>query len=619
MSNYKNTFFISLCYLLVLFSSCSKKEEDYSLIPVKIGDKWGYIDQSGKIVINPQFSTASFFNEDMAVVSINDKYGYINKKGEYEITPTYKSAAIFSEDIAWVVKEGGAPTAINKKGEELYTLKEAEYVYTFNEGVVCFSISDPNKENGSLYGFADNKGNIIIPPTYQNAGFFSEGFAAVGNNEGKYGYINKKGIVVINYQFDIADGFENGKAVVSIDGAYGVIDTEGKFIINPQFDMMRADGDLYFVEVGDKYGWCDKKGKFVINPQFDQAGLFSKNELAPIKMADKCGYIDKKGKIVINPQFNYADVFWKDIAPVAIGSNYNDMKWGFIDKEGKYIVNPQFAKIGGRHYYWVSSDYFNIEAIITGLKNKLANNAVDGINFQTKLSDIISKYSMSESDFKSYNMSHNLKTFSLSKDAEMNLEMEGNVHNQVSDGWWGYQYILKKGATPEAFNCLIRLKEKGIGKEQAVYSELKKVFNLNDKGQCKSGNLYLYFDSIDSGISLKITSTPIEKEGNALTTEKDPVNDGTYEYEGTINNKYKITMTLRFSGNAVTGTYKYASSQSDISLSGERSGEEDMTLTENVNGKSTGTFTGKLINGEYSGTWINSDGTKTMPFQAIKK
>jgi len=31
------------------------------LFPVKIGEKWGYIDREGKIVINPQFDLASVY------------------------------------------------------------------------------------------------------------------------------------------------------------------------------------------------------------------------------------------------------------------------------------------------------------------------------------------------------------------------------------------------------------------------------------------------------------------------------------------------------------------------------------------------------------------------------
>ena len=61
---------------------------------MKIGDKWGYIDKSGKIVIEPQFDDASSFSEGLAAVCLGDycplrgKWGYIDKSGEYVWEPT---------------------------------------------------------------------------------------------------------------------------------------------------------------------------------------------------------------------------------------------------------------------------------------------------------------------------------------------------------------------------------------------------------------------------------------------------------------------------------------------------------------------------------------------------
>ena len=59
------------------------------------------------------------------------------------------------------------------------------------------------------------------------------------NRNDKWGYIDRKGIVVINPQFECADPFSEGLAAVTIkDGnvyKYGYIDITGKFVIAPQF------------------------------------------------------------------------------------------------------------------------------------------------------------------------------------------------------------------------------------------------------------------------------------------------------------------------------------------------------------------------------------------------
>jgi hypothetical protein len=52
------------------------------------GGKWGYIDKTGKYIINPQFDEAMGFNEGLASVRIGDKWGYIDKNGKFVWNPT---------------------------------------------------------------------------------------------------------------------------------------------------------------------------------------------------------------------------------------------------------------------------------------------------------------------------------------------------------------------------------------------------------------------------------------------------------------------------------------------------------------------------------------------------
>ena len=54
---------------------------DNKLASIKSGDKYGYIDNEGKIMINPQFDEASQFIDDVAIVKSSDKYGLIDKEG----------------------------------------------------------------------------------------------------------------------------------------------------------------------------------------------------------------------------------------------------------------------------------------------------------------------------------------------------------------------------------------------------------------------------------------------------------------------------------------------------------------------------------------------------------
>lgn len=115
------------------------------------------------------------------------------------------------------------------------------------------------------WGFIDKNGKIIIAPQFDNADSFSEGLAEVEQN-GKSGYIDKGGNIVIPIQFDNACPFFEGLASVSINGKWGSIDKTGKIVITPQFDDWYSFNEgLAFVEQSDNlYGtffFIDQQGR----------------------------------------------------------------------------------------------------------------------------------------------------------------------------------------------------------------------------------------------------------------------------------------------------------------------------------------------------------------------
>ncbi|MDE5870751.1 MAG: WG repeat-containing protein, partial [Muribaculaceae bacterium] len=100
---------LAYIFMMPLIIGCSTEgssDFDSSLIPVQVGERWGYINLKGEYVINPQFDMVAPFIGGYAWVMKGDKYGYINKKGEYAINPQYESVTSFSEGVAWVTRKG---------------------------------------------------------------------------------------------------------------------------------------------------------------------------------------------------------------------------------------------------------------------------------------------------------------------------------------------------------------------------------------------------------------------------------------------------------------------------------------------------------------------------------
>lgn len=97
-----------------------------SLKLVKIGDKYGYVDQAGKLVIQVQFDIARDFSEGWAAVNIGGreslfgggsggKWGYIDKSGSWVIKPMFNMAYSFRNGRA-KVEIGGQERIIDKTG-----------------------------------------------------------------------------------------------------------------------------------------------------------------------------------------------------------------------------------------------------------------------------------------------------------------------------------------------------------------------------------------------------------------------------------------------------------------------------------------------------------------------
>ena len=68
---------------LLLAPVPSPGEEDSRLYPVVVAGKWGYIDNTGKVAIEPRFGAAFHFSEGLAPVQVGSgsqgKRGYIDR------------------------------------------------------------------------------------------------------------------------------------------------------------------------------------------------------------------------------------------------------------------------------------------------------------------------------------------------------------------------------------------------------------------------------------------------------------------------------------------------------------------------------------------------------------
>lgn len=214
-----------------------------------------------------------------------------------------------------------------------------------------------------FYWTRDKPAQVTIPPiNYAPDSVTSRPFFAV-SVDGKKGFINRSGTMVIEPAFEGAYSSSEGLAAVKLANRWGFIDGKGELVIAPRFATAGSFHDglsKVRIEFDSKVGFIDKTGKMAIEPEFDCAGDFRygvarvgyatllgrlKSSVADVNIECDYFYIDKGGQRV--------DVHGRNIgtSSSARGSTtvrkpfWKDGKMGFVDSGGNVVIKPRFQHV----------------------------------------------------------------------------------------------------------------------------------------------------------------------------------------------------------------------------------------------------------------------------------
>lgn len=148
--------------------------------------------------------------------------------------------------------------------------------------------------------------------------------------EGRWGYTNTAGKMVIPYKYDAVSDFSEGLAVVVHNDMYGAIDTTGKTVVPFKYDHLDnfSDGLALFTKDGNGLiGFVDSKGYEAIEPIWDMGLGFSEGLAAVGVTFDggyKWGFIDTTGKVVIKLQYDAVYIEDGGESPQISGGYFKD-------------------------------------------------------------------------------------------------------------------------------------------------------------------------------------------------------------------------------------------------------------------------------------------------------
>lgn len=195
------------------------------LARIQLGNRFGFVNTKGEIVIPVKYFGAHDFSEGRARVYLNDQWGVIDKAGKWVVKPSYDYIWDYKEGLACVLKKSGTKKQwgfINQEGKVAIDL-QYDYVFPFSSGMAIVRKGDYFMNDLKLI---NPKGEVVYEIPYKDMFPFSEGLACFFEN-GKWGYVNTSFEVVIAAQFDHPRDFKDGMAWVHREGTPMYINKEG--------------------------------------------------------------------------------------------------------------------------------------------------------------------------------------------------------------------------------------------------------------------------------------------------------------------------------------------------------------------------------------------------------
>lgn len=249
---------------------------------VSLDGSWSYVSETGESILSGNLEAATSFMEDFAVARILKEDG----TSEWQLIDSGgNKRRSMPEDIE--IEEAGSFSG------GVYVLKDSigRYVYVKKNGDIWkegFSFAGPMLEGFAVV--ADSTGYHLLNTEGESKGGSFERIAVddinigvrngcfFGKRNDQYLLYDTEGKQVSSASFQEARPFaeEDGYAAVKVDGKWGFIDGKGNMVIEPQYEDARSFSNGYAaVKSQNLWGFIDTNNETCIEPAFSEAKDFN--------------------------------------------------------------------------------------------------------------------------------------------------------------------------------------------------------------------------------------------------------------------------------------------------------------------------------------------------------
>lgn len=261
-----------------------------------LGVRCNFIDTLGRYVFPTDYSNVQPFSEGYAPVSLNGLWGMIDHSGRIVLPIMYEVVTNIVDGI-FFAGSSGALAMFNTSMEPI-----TDFVYD--------EVNDPEERRvlvsrNDKYGFLDLQGHEVVPCIYDETGVFRLGrtLARLGNH---YGIIDTNGGIVLPIEYDsytpkgMKYMYYDSLALVEKDGKLGYVDLQGNLVIPFYFDeAFEFSEGLAAALFQGHWGYIDTKGDIFMPFIFDAATPYSYGR-AEVVYNSVTSKVNRKGKCVRN-------------------------------------------------------------------------------------------------------------------------------------------------------------------------------------------------------------------------------------------------------------------------------------------------------------------------------
>ena len=200
------------------------KNKENGVIFEKDG-KAGVMNLQGEVKINPDYQDLYEAKEGILIAKKDDKYGIIDIANEQKIGFDYKTIKYIESADIYILEDENASAKILDSNFEV---KLTGIVNEINEekGFIKIRVGEDYKYYN--FKFEEKSTSDVL---VSNNLFLSK-------KDGKYGYVDKDGKVVVDYKYDDAkEQNQCGFAAVKKDGKWGAIDNKGNIVVEPTYNL----------------------------------------------------------------------------------------------------------------------------------------------------------------------------------------------------------------------------------------------------------------------------------------------------------------------------------------------------------------------------------------------